>query len=302
VSVVPASKADELLGRGGRRERMLVTPDGVPLRIEIADAGERASAFAADFIVTVVGAYLFLIAARFVFVLLGGAPGELTLAAATFAAFLVRNAYFVCFEMLWSGTTPGKRALGLRVIDRHGGALSAAAVVARNLTREVEIFFPLGMILSAGSWLFAPLEILPVALWLLLTSALPLLNRDRLRAGDLIGGTIVIAVPKKVLLDELVVDKRAFHFSDEQLQRYGILELQVLEDVLRRSAPYGREPLLEEIAEKIRRKIGWPNPVSPGETWTFLRDFYAAQREFLELRKHLGEERADKHYRARAPR
>ena len=302
MSGVTAAKADALLGRGGRRERMLVTPDGVPLRIEIADPGERASAFAADFMVTLLGAYLLLIAARVLFGLLGGAPGEVSLAAATFAAFLVRNAYFVCFEMLWSGTTPGKRALGLRVIDRHGGALSAAAVVARNLTREVEIFFPLGMIVSAQSWLFAPWEIVPVALWLLLTSVLPLVNRDRLRAGDLIGGTVVIAVPKKVLLDELVADRRAFRFSDEQLQRYGILELHVLEDVLRRSAPQGREPLLEEIAEKIRRKIVWPDPVPPDRTWAFLRDFYAAQREFLELRKHLGDERADKHYREGAPR
>ncbi len=300
MSAVTVSKADELLGRGGRRERMLVTPDGVPLRIEVADPGERASAFAADFIVTAVGAYLLLVAARFLFELLGGAPGEVTLAAATFAAFLVRNAYFVCFEMLWSGTTPGKRALGLRVIDRHGGALSAAAVVARNLTREVEIFFPLGMIVSAGSWLFAPWEIFPVALWLLLTSALPLLNRDRLRAGDLIGGTIVIAVPKKVLLDELVLDKRAFRFSDEQLQRYGILELHVLEDVLRRTDPFSREPLVLEIAQRIARKIGWPAPVEPRTAYTFLRDFYAAQREYLELRKHLGDERADKHFGQRA--
>jgi uncharacterized RDD family membrane protein YckC len=297
VSAARATKAGEMLARSGRRVRMLVTPDGVPLRIEIADAGERASAFAADFIATALGAYLLLIAARFLFLLLGGVPGEVTLAAAAFAAFLVRNAYFVAFEMLWSGTTPGKRALGLRVVDRHGGALSAAAVVARNLTREVEIFFPLGMLLQSEAWLLAPWEIVPVALWLLLTTALPLVNRDRLRAGDLIAGTVVIAVPKKLLLADLVTDQRAFRFSDEQLQRYGILELQVLEDVLRRSDAFSSEPLLLDIAQRIARKIAWPAPVESRSAYVFLRDFYAAQREYLELRKHLGEERADKHFR-----
>lgn len=298
MSAAAQPRADVLLGRRHRRERMLVTPDGVPLRIEIADPSERATAFAIDFGITGALAYLLLAAGLF-FSWIGGSAA---LAAFTFVAFVVRNAYFVAFELGWGGVTPGKRFTGLRVIDRHGGGLTAGAVVARNLTREVEIFFPLSMLLQAESWLFAPWEIVPVAAWLLLTTALPLCNRDRLRAGDLIGGTIVIAVPKKVLLDELVSDRRTFAFGAEMLERYGILELQVLEDLLRRSDAFAPEPVMIEIAEKIRRKIGWPQPVAPRDTYAFLRDFYAAQREFLELRKHLGEERTDKHFAERARR
>jgi uncharacterized RDD family membrane protein YckC len=277
---------------------MLVTPDGVPLRIEIADPSERATAFAIDFGITGLLAYV-LLAAGLLFSWIGGAA---VVAAATFIAFVVRNAYFVAFELGWGGVTPGKRFTGLRVIDRHGGALTAGAVVARNLTREIETFFPLAMVLQAEGWLLAPWEIVPVAAWLLLTTALPFCNRDRLRAGDLIGGTIVIAVPKKVLLDELVSDRRTFAFGTEMLERYGILELQVLEDVLRRSDAFAAQPLLTDIAEKIRRKIRYPQPVAPRDTYAFLRDFYAAQREFLELRKHLGDERADKHFAERAKR
>ena len=63
---------------------------------------------------------------------------------------------------------------------------------------------------------------------------------------------------------------------------------------MRRADTLGREPLLVEIAEKIRRKIEWPGPLERREAAPFLRDFYAVQREFLELRKHLGDERADK--------
>jgi uncharacterized RDD family membrane protein YckC len=285
--------ADQILGRGWRRIRMLVTPDGVPLRVEVAELTERAAAFTLDFVFIIGATWLLLLAA---FALAFGGIGGITLPAATFAAFIVRNAYFVYFELVRAGVTPGKRIVGLRVIDRHGGALTPAAVVARNLSREMETFFPLAMVLQSPDWIAAPWEVVPVGLWLLLTSALPLTNRDRLRAGDLIGGTIVIAVPKRVLLDELVADRRTFTFSDEQLQRYGILELHVLEDVLRRTGAFGSDPLVHDVAAKIRRKIGWTSAVADRDAWTFLRDFYAAQRAFLELRKHLGDERSDKFY------
>jgi uncharacterized RDD family membrane protein YckC len=288
-----ATGADRVLGRGWRRVRMLVTPDGVPLRIEVAELTERIAAFGLDFFITLVIAWALLLAAG---VLAFGGLGEVTLAAATFATFVVRNAYFVCFELMWAGVTPGKRIVGLRVIDRHGGALAPGAVVARNLAREVETFFPLAMVLQSSGWTAAPWEIVPVGLWLLLTSVLPLCNRDRLRAGDLIGGTIVIAVPKRVLLEDLAVERQRFEFNDQQLERYGILELHVLEDVLRRTDPLRADPLVWDVAEKIRRKIGWTGALAERDAWTFLRDFYAAQRAFLELRKHLGDERADKFY------
>jgi uncharacterized RDD family membrane protein YckC len=285
--------AERLIGRGWRRVRMLITPDGVPLRVEVAELTERIAAFMLDFFIIICIAWLLLLGAV---ALAFGGLGGVTLPAATFATFVVRNAYFVYFELVHAGATPGKRMVGLRVIDRHGGALTPAAVVARNLSREMETFFPLSMVLQTPAALASPWEVVPVGLWLLLTSVLPLCNRDRLRAGDLIGGTIVIAVPKRVLLEELVAERRRFAFSDEQLQRYGILELQVLEDVLRRTTALTTDPLVRDVADKIRRKIGWTNAVTDYDAWTFLRDFYAAQRAFLELRKHLGDERADKFY------
>lgn len=293
------ARADALLGRRRRAIRALVTPDGVPLRIEIAELAERLVAFMVDFVITILVADLLVLAG----LLLAGLPlGGVTLAALAFAAFVVRNAYFVAFEIAWGGVTPGKRALGLRVIDRHGGALTPVAVVARNLSREVEIFFPLGMVLQAESWVAAGWEVIPLALWLALTTALPLCNRDRLRAGDLIGGTIVIAVPKKVLLDDLATGRgaAACAFTDEQLQRYGILELQILEEVLRRPDTYETYELVGEIAAKVQRKIAWTGAVPANRARAFLHDFYAAQRAYLELRKHFGDERADK-FHAQAP-
>ena len=92
------------------------------------------------------------------------------------------------------------------MIDRAGGPLMPAAIIARNLTREVEMFIPLGMLMTWGktetggvSW-----ENLAVAVWLLFFAALPFINRDRMRGGDLIAGTMVISMPKRALLGDLV--------------------------------------------------------------------------------------------------
>src|SRR3546814_4149078 len=50
--------------------------------------------------------------------------------------FLLRNFWFIGFEMGQRAATPGKRLMGIRVVARDGGRLTADAVVARNLIRE----------------------------------------------------------------------------------------------------------------------------------------------------------------------
>src|SRR6201999_2098130 len=70
--------------------------------------------------------------------------------------------------------------------------------------------------------------------WVLLISALPFFNRDHLRAGDLIAGTMVISVPRRNLLAELVQTNTSYTFTRSQLDIYGAFELQVLEELLRR--------------------------------------------------------------------
>src|SRR3546814_12137383 len=60
--------------------------------------------------------------------------------------FLLRNFWFIGFELGQRAATPGKRLMGIRVVARDGGRLTADAVVARNLIRELELFLPLTMI------------------------------------------------------------------------------------------------------------------------------------------------------------
>jgi uncharacterized RDD family membrane protein YckC len=279
--------------------REVVTPEGVPLHFTLARAGDRLGAFAIDCLLIVT----FSMAILMVTVVLTAATRGLGVGIGLLAFFLLRNFYFTWFECRRQGATPGKRLLGLRVIDAQGGMLSAEAVFARNLMREVELFLPMAALL-------APQTLLPGApawarlaatTWLFVLALLPLFNRDRLRVGDLVAGTLVVLAPRAVLLEDLSAtapagDDRGVTdpvFTPEQLDQYGIRELQILETILRQPA---RSPeALQAVARQIQRKIGWVKPPDrPMDAEGFLRAFYTAQRARLERRLLLGDRRETK--------
>jgi len=277
-----------------REQRQIITPEGVPVTVELADYGERLIALTIDLFF-----WLLLTLAIFIPIVLaiGTRGGLIAISIALFIGFLVRNLYFVYFELAWRGSTPGKRLVGLRVVDRSGGPLLPSAVVARNLTREIEMFIPLGVLLTWGSAADGSVdwENLAIAVWLLFFTALPFINRDRMRGGDLIAGTMVIALPKRVLLSDLVERTVKFSFTEQQLRAYGAFELQVLEELLRHPDTPDSVLVLNEVCNKIRHKIGWAAPIASADVVPFLREFYTAERAFLEREQLYGKARPDKH-------
>jgi uncharacterized RDD family membrane protein YckC len=281
------------------RTREVVTPEGVPVRFAVALAGDRLGAFMLDLlfilgIVLAVTVPLGVLAAR------GAFEADVVVAAAILAVFLVRTFYFAFFELSWQGQTPGKRRLRIRAVEARGGPLTAEAIIARNLTREVELFLPM-IALFAPDALFggAPGWARLAALaWMVVFGLLPLFNKDRLRVGDLIAGTVVVRTPDAVLLEDLSATRPGedVAFTDAQLDVYGVYELQVLEDVLRGRGRAGHDEAVKTVAAKVREKIGWTGPAIPDEP--FLDAFYAALRGRLERRLLFGKRRADKHDRS----
>jgi hypothetical protein len=82
----------------------------------------------------------------------------------------------------------------------------------------------------------------------------------------------------------------AYAFTREQLEIYGIHELQVLEDILRRFEQNTLAPgLLEDVCERIKKKIGWPADRWQVRPLDFLESFYAAQRGRLEQKLLFGQ-------------
>jgi uncharacterized RDD family membrane protein YckC len=294
ASPLAYERTSQFLEGGRRRMRSIVTPEGVPVRVEIADYGERLVAFALDLVIWLLIALVIYVPFLAV---IGKTRGSLiAIAIALFIFFFIRNLYFIYFELAWRGATPGKRIVGLRVIDRNGGPLVAPAVIARNLTREVEMFIPVGVLMEGGQSVTGAVnwQALAALAWVLFCLAIPISNRDRMRGGDLIAGTMVIALPKRVLLGDLVERTLQFTFAPAQLQAYGAFELQVLEELLRRPDSPENAAVFADVCDKICRKIGWTDPVSRNDTAVFLRDFYTAQRAFLEREQLFGKAKADK--------
>lgn len=307
AAAAPAPRLPRSRDQGEKRQ--VLTPEGVPLSLSLADRGDRASAFLLDAVIISVSLVALALLAQLA---LGSDlrhqswTGPFVLV----ALFLVRNFYFLVLEIRWRGRTPGKRALGIRVVDRHGGSLRAEAVVARNLMREIEVFLPLQV-------LVAPQVLWPdvpgwarvfASLWAFALALMPLFNRDRLRVGDLVAGTMVVKAPRAALLPDIGGQEMAraiapaqgqaqarFTFTSEQLDVYGIYELQVLEDVLRRDdTDFAHYEALEAVCEKIKQKIHWDKNRWRVDPDRFLREFYAALRAHLEKKMLFGKRQEDK--------
>ncbi|MFC3100481.1 RDD family protein [Altererythrobacter lauratis] len=287
--------------REARRMRDLVTPEGLNLPLTIAGWGSRAGALVLDLIFLFLGALAIILAlAGIGFGVLeaamSGTPSpavELVVVLIILAFWFARYGYFLYFELGPRGATPGKRLIGIRVAARDGGRLTAEAVIARNLLRDIELFLPIGFLFSlidsdgpndgVMGW--------AATVWFLVFMLFPLFNKDRLRAGDLVAGTWVVQAPRVKLASALSVSAGAppdYRFGEAELSVYGEHELQVLEGVLRQNNP----DAMREVAKAICRKIGWD--AGAGHEREFLEAFYAALRAHLERGMRFGKRKADK--------
>ena len=273
--------------------RTLVTPEGIDLRLRVGSYAERFAAILLDFLFLTGGLIAMSLVALILVVVTKASGGQEALTVIwLLGGFIIRNGYFLFFEIQPRAATPGKRIMGLRVIAADGGRLTTDAVFARNALREVEVFLPLTFWLARGEGVDAALIGLG-AIWSAVFVIFPLFNRDRRRLGDLVAGTLVVKAPKVVLQPDLADTERSASrgvaFTPAQLDAYGIKELHVLEAVIRG----GDRKAIAEVAGRIRAKIGWAGPTDIADR-TFLNAYYAGLRGRLESRILFGRRRADK--------
>lgn len=281
-------------------QREIITPEGLSLRLTLAGRSARLGALAVD--LACIGAILLGAGLALVYTQAGlgqwAKRGEAHHAAQflfilwTALMFLLRNAWFLIFELGPRGATPGKRMLGLRIAARDGARLTTEMVLARNLLRDIEIFLPMVAVLSALGGPSSSMVNWAAAGWFLLFALLPLFNRDRLRAGDMIAGTWVVEAPRARLEQALSAHEAPveYDFGPAELCIYGEYELQTLERVLREN----QAPAMEAVARAICAKIGWSAPQGD-EVRRFLDAYYTALRARLEQGLRFGRRKADKH-------
>ncbi|MEM9011643.1 MAG: RDD family protein [Pseudomonadota bacterium] len=278
-------------------------PEGVPLNFVVAGLGSRLVAQIIDIMLTLIGTLAFIVLLN----LTDAVPQTALSAIAALVFFFARIPYYVMAEILWNGQTLGKRILGIRVISADGRSLSAHAVTVRNLMKELEVFLPIGLATAATRMeaLWAVISLL----WVAGLIAIPVFHGRRQRLGDMIAGTYVVRTPKAVLLPDLTAEEGGasaaqFAFAPHHLDHYGRFELQTLERLLhqqpgrqRRAALRRRNELMAEVAGTVAKRIGFTEEIGESSAEAFLRDFYRAQRGYLENRKLLGDAREDKFHR-----
>ncbi len=161
---------------------IIETPERVPLEFALASIGNRFFAVAIDHFIQFLS--MFLVFWGFTWMAGLGSLDTIDVALAEFSkgiialmliiTFLLYMGYFIFFEWLWNGQTPGKKLLKLRVIREDGRPITLWESISRNLLRIIDSIPGFGLpIYSVG----------------LITV---FLNRRDQRIGDIFAGTVVI--------------------------------------------------------------------------------------------------------------
>ena len=147
----------------------IATPEGVELRLPVAGLAARSLAWLIDALIKF---FAFIVAATALQFL--GAAGSGLFLIGVFAMFWLYN---VLFEVFSAGATPGKKAMGLRVMNSNGTPVGWSGSVIRNLLRAVDVL--------PGCYLLGFLSVFFSARFQ--------------RLGDLAAGTIVVhRLPERV--------------------------------------------------------------------------------------------------------
>ncbi len=163
---------------------IIETPERVPLAFALASIGNRFLAVLIDHFIQ----YMAILIVAWAFISWSGV-GDMnsierdellaqmsrwTIALMIVILFLIFAGYFIFFEWLWNGQTPGKRLMKLRVIREDGRPITLWEAIARNLLR----------IFDAIPGFFLPIYSIGLV-------SIFLSNRDQ-RIGDMFSGTVVI--------------------------------------------------------------------------------------------------------------
>jgi uncharacterized RDD family membrane protein YckC len=142
--------------------RRVATPEGIELTLRLAGPVPRALAWTLDLLLrAALVLAVMMIVSRF-----GRAGTGVVLIASFFVEWLLP----AWFEANWGGQTPGKRVLGIAVLNDDGTPVRWPAALTRNLLRAADflpVFYGVGLMAM-------------------------LANRDFKRLGDLAAGTVVV--------------------------------------------------------------------------------------------------------------
>ncbi len=206
------------------------------LDLEIAGVGSRALAALLDMLImlgTAFGVFIVLTIFGGFGVRLGSLGGAILL----FIGFAIWTGYFILYEGLRQGQTPGKRIVGIRVVSDTGNAVTLGAAAARNLLRIADFFPPPYLI---GGLLVA-------------------LHPRGKRLGDMVAGTVVARDrPFEIVVPKARPKPEPAHFS--LIPELTDAEFRLLSQFAGRQAQLAQPARVRLAAEIARRLKDHPPP------------------------------------------
>ena len=163
-------------------------------------------------------------------------------------AFVLLWGYYIFFEMLWNGQSPGKRLVGLRVLKADGTPITLTESIIRNLVRLIDflpVFYGLGVIVM-------------------------FVNAQSRRLGDLAAGTLVVRDQENLTLEDLTVNPRQHlmrqipaqiveQVANWPLERLTKSDVQLAEDYLIRRMELENGPQLsQQILQRLLERMELP--------------------------------------------
>ncbi|NWF62182.1 MAG: RDD family protein [Fischerella sp.] len=247
------------------------TPESVELEFILAGIGNRAWALLIDYLVLASILIAFLIAwltisaqlLDWLIKIVGGDKiGIWLFAIALLVNYSIYTGYFVFFETLWQGQTPGKRIAKIRVIKDNGRTIRLQQAVLRALLRPIDDTLFLGAFLI-------------------------IFSRREKRLGDWVAGTIVIQTQPNSPSTNFTVSEQATLISEQLLQTAHISAMLpddfavIREYLLRRDgmSSKARGSVALRLAKQVKAIINLeelPESVSPD---VFLEAIYLAYQK-----------------------
>ncbi len=179
--------------------------------------------------------------------------------------------YYIFFEMLWNGQSPGKSIVKLRVIRADGTPITLTESLVRNLVRLIDflpVYYGVGVIAM-------------------------FINKQSRRLGDLAAGTLVVREhAEKITLKSLASSQVRLPypgldptpipvaFQDLPVQHLTGQDIQMIESFLsRRQGLHNRRALAEQLARSSLTRMQLPDSeIPPGQAETVLESILRAYR------------------------
>ena len=249
----------------------LHTPESVELEFTLAGIGNRAYASLIDYIILGLIIVVFLLGSLIfnsvlletIANLLGSRNGLALwwIAVQALIGFFIYVGYFVFYETVWSGQTPGKRYVKIRVIRDDGRPVRLQQSTQRALLRPFDDLFFIGVFFIV-------------------------LNQREKRLGDLVGGTLVIQ-EEQPLTTALKVSTSAQSLAKKLLIEADISSLlpedfAVIREYLQRREgmiPNARNELSKQLATQVKEIIGWEKMPKKVDANVFLEAVYQAYQQ-----------------------